>query len=39
MVSGISEVAVVYVSQRWWLCDSQFIPDGPSATSRFLRGR
>jgi hypothetical protein len=38
-VSGISEVAAVYVSQRWWLCDSQFIPDGPSATSRFLRGR
>jgi hypothetical protein len=38
-VEGIDQVAAVYVGQRWWLCDSQFLADDDSAAARFWRGR
>ena len=38
-VQGIDQVAAVYLGQRWWLCDSQFLADEDSAPSRFRRGR
>jgi hypothetical protein len=36
-VEGIDQVAAVYLGQRWWLCDSQFLADDDSAPTKFRR--
>jgi hypothetical protein len=38
-VEGIDQVAAVYLGQRWWLCDSQFLADDDSAPLRFRTRR